>query len=215
MTKHGKRACTSHRKGQVDQHGRAVPCGNPPSPGHWCCRKHGAASRGADGTIKRNLALAAYATEIDHLGRALEVSPTEAMLAMVHESAANVAALRNRIQELDPGFGPAGIAGSAGSTSKTNEAMRHIWVAMYDDERDRLVRYSKACRDAGVEEATVELAKAQGEQLASILLAGFTGWRAVIEALLPAELRPVLEVAWREVPTVVASAIEAGRGDAP
>lgn len=129
---------------------------------------------------------------ITELAGRLDVSPAAAMLDMVQESAANcefygqqVAALRARIDEMgdDPGtpvlidlegvqrVHPAFIgAGVAGRVDPENwKAEPHVLVRMYNDERDRLMKYCKLCLDAGVAERLVRLAEQQGRAMIKIL----------------------------------------------
>jgi hypothetical protein len=44
----------------------------------------------------------------------------------------------------------------------------NLWVKLYQEERDRLVRVAKAAIDAGVEERQVRLAEGQARQLAQV-----------------------------------------------
>jgi hypothetical protein len=102
----------------------------------------------------------------------------------------------------------AGIAGFTGSEKKPNEALPHVFVVMYNDERERLVRWSKACRDAGVDERRVELAEKQARLMADAfrqVLDGFMG------ALIAAGLAPdVVRGVYRDqVPGLVRAALTA------
>lgn len=170
--------------------------------GGTVCATHGGRAPQVKAAAARRLALAEAQAELEveaqRLGRVFEVEPAEAMLAMVHEAAANVAVLRHLVQQLDPSVGPSGIAGSTGSTAKVNEATPHVLVAMYDAERERLVRWSKACRDAGVDERRVQLERQQAELVARVV-------RGMSEALLALVLDVVdgatagrVEGVWRE-----------------
>jgi hypothetical protein len=50
----------------------------------------------------------------------------------------------------------------------------NLWVKLYQEERDRLVRVAKAAIDAGVEERQVRLAEGQAQQLAQVIRAILT-----------------------------------------
>lgn len=176
--------------------------------------------------------------ELDRLGIPVEVDPSEAMLAMVHEAAGNVAFLRMRVQQLEQGGRLTGesddedllaalanigegqakpvksLRGTiAGRVDPKNlKAERHVLVAMYDDERERLVRWSKACRDAGVEEHRVALAEKQGAMLAEVLrdfLASLSG--ALIAAGLAQEV--IRRVFAQDVPPLVRAALTSASGE--
>lgn len=101
----------------------------------------------------------------------------------------------------------AAIAGLTGSTTKWNDAAPHVWVVMYNDERERLVKWAKACRDAGVDERRVELAEGQARMMAGLI-------RGVADRLLAAllglewdgEARKRIEGVWRDTLPVAARA---------
>lgn len=203
--------------------------------GATVCWVHGGAAPQVQAAAKRRAALGEALAELASLGIPVEIEPADAMLAMVHEAAGNVAFLRARVQELDQllggwqgndtldaiahiggagkdgkeirNSGPAAIAGRVDPHNWRAE--RHVLVAMYDEERDRLVRWSKACRDAGVDERRVRLAEDQGRQLAEVI-------RATVGALLELAVAAVegedqvarLRAVWAErVPSIVRSQI--------
>jgi hypothetical protein len=183
---------------------------------------------------KRRLALGEAMAELERLGVPVEVDPAEAMLQMVYEAAGNVAVLRGWVQQLrgaesliegadaddvleamaQLGSGKTTVAKSrkgvvAGRVDPANwKAAPHVLVTMYNDERGRLVKWAKDCRDAGVEDRRIQLAERQGELLAGVLrslLAGLLG--ALTAAVLPeTELRKVWAT---EVPGLVRAALGA------
>lgn len=106
------------------------------------------------------------------LGFSLPVEPAEAMLAMVREAAGNVAVLRSLVATLSRdsvSLGTDALAVNLGSEKEPNKAVPHVWVTMYDAERERLVRWAKLCRDAGVEERLVVIAEQQGEAVVNLM----------------------------------------------
>lgn len=153
--------------------------------GSTVCPSHGGRAPQVKAAAARRLALGEAVKELDRLGRPIEVDPATAMLDMVYEAAGNVAVLRQLVQGLrsevdrtdwDPESGdeaPAleagGIAVRMGNPNKWNEAAPHVFVAMYDAERERLVKWAKACRDAGVDERIVELREADARRIATVL----------------------------------------------
>lgn len=188
-------------------------CGRWPMKGATVCKHHGGKAPRTLAKAKRILALGAAQADLDRLGRPIEVDPSEAMLAMVHEAAGNVAFLRGRVQELVQDVGSGGIAGLTGGMAKPNEAVRHVLVVMYDEERERLVKWSKACRDSGIEEQRVALAERYGEEIAGVL-------RVILEAALVALLTAgasseVVRRVWAEqVPQIVRGALGQASGEA-
>lgn len=126
--------------------------------------------------------------EVVRYGLPLDVHPIDALLEMVREAAGNVAFLRGRVSELDqqrglvaiPGVtlgeviagerAPLGAEGIYGPDHQ-GDGKRHILVAMYDEERDRLAKFAKLALDAGVDAKLVSIAEAQGQQLAEVVRA--------------------------------------------
>jgi hypothetical protein len=215
--------CTAIAKSTGEQ------CKRRPHPGTTKCVKHGSGAPQVRAAAKRRLALGQAAAELDRLGIPVEVDPSEAMLAMVHEAAGNVAFLRMRVAELEQGGrltrnhdadDVSAIAEEdnprqsiAGRVDPKNfKAERHVLVGMYDDERERLVRWSKACRDAGVEEHRVALAEKQGQMLAEVLrdfLASLSG--ALVAAGLAQEV--IRRVFAQDVPPLVRAALTSASED--
>lgn len=175
------RTCSGHRKD-------GTPCLVFPLEGGYVCNRHGGALPQVKRATKRRLTLRVIREELTALGGSIDVEPTEAMLIMVKESAFNVAYLRALVQqlraevdsgegnfvindegvaELSPAYLGAGIAVRRSPASWT--ADYHVLVKMYNEERDRLVRYSKLCRDAGVQERQVQIAEEQGRWLVRTL----------------------------------------------
>jgi hypothetical protein len=151
------------------------------------CRIHGGTANSMAGKGAQRRAVRQEMIEM--LGEQLDVTPTEAMLMSVREAAGNVAYLRSLVQQLssevdDHGRAPVVIdddgvarveqawvgAGLATRTSPTDwKANPHVLVSMYNEERDRLVRFAKLCRDSGVEEAKLAWEMQQGEWLVRTL----------------------------------------------
>lgn len=178
--------CSAHRR-------NGQPCRRYRVVGMTVCDWHGGKGEHVDAVVPKRLALAAIKSELTGLGGQIDVEPTEAMLVMVKEAAWNVAYLRSLVAELrghvedeerpvvideegvarvDPAWVGAGIAGR---TSPDDwKADPHVLVKMYNDERDRLVKYAKLCRDAGVEERFVQIAEQQGVWLTQMLDRVFT-----------------------------------------
>ena len=128
-------------------------------PGAGQCKLHAGSTTNGRKNGQRLLALAEAEHELDKLGRRVAIdSIPEAMLALVEETAANVAVYRQLLQERTLEVGPEGIAQHTGSTSKPAEVERHVWLALYDDERDRLMRYMGDCTKLGIELARIQQA---------------------------------------------------------
>jgi hypothetical protein len=149
---------------------------------------HGGAAKQVRAAGRRNVALAAIKEQLTSLGGSIDVDPAEAMLAMVREAAWNVAYLRELVSALRGGVDDAegqyvlnadGVAELHPSYVGAQIAVRlapddwradpHVLVKMYNDERDRLVKFAKLCRDAGVQERQVQIAEEQGRWLATVL----------------------------------------------
>lgn len=151
------------------------PCKAYPVPGGDVCIRHGGRTQatGAAVTRFRNEQVAEHAANM--LGIVdYDITPTEALLQEVRESAANVAFLRARVQEMvgeqdldDPThpliWGQAEEKDTNASqfpgTDSTFRTGAHVWFQMYQSERERMVRAAAMALRAGVEERRVRLAE--------------------------------------------------------
>jgi hypothetical protein len=101
------------------------------------------------------------------------VEPHEALLEEVHRAAGHVAWLGEVVGQLERSQVVHGITRTVqlpdGSRTVEARAAINIWVKLYQEERDRLVRVAKAAIDAGVEERQVRLAEGQAQQLAHVI----------------------------------------------
>jgi hypothetical protein len=86
-------------------------------------------------------------------GQPLDVHPSEALLTVLQLSAGHLAWLRSA------------LSGFEDKTTFEGQVLMRMW----DDERDRVARISKAALDAGVQERQVQLAERYGEALAQVL----------------------------------------------
>jgi hypothetical protein len=106
------------------------------------------------------------------------VEPHEALLEEVHRTAGHVAWIGETVGQLDRNQLVHGITRTVqlpdGSRTVEARAAINIWVKLYQEERDRLVRVAKAAIDAGVEERQVRLAEGQAQQLAQVVRAVLT-----------------------------------------
>lgn len=148
--------------------GSGQPCRRPSGwgtdhVGYGACKLHG----GSTPTHRRHAVKLMLAHEITSLGQQLDITPEEAILQQVREAAGNVALYRQLVStfKLEEG----GVWVRTESKAKPAEAERHIAVALYDQERDRLARLAKLAIDAGIAERLVRVAEAQGELLAQVV----------------------------------------------
>jgi hypothetical protein len=86
-------------------------------------------------------------------GQPLPVEPVEALLAMVHLSFGHLAWVRGELAALDDKHSFEG----------------QVLMRLFDGERDRVARISKAALDAGVAERHVRMAEQYGELLAGLI----------------------------------------------
>ena len=93
-----------------------------------------------------------------------DIDPHAALLDEVHMTAGHIEWLRVEIiQKLDD---PAGL------TQITDAGVEPaVWIAMYQHEREHLVKVCKAAIDAGVAERQVRLQEEQGRLLAMVIQA--------------------------------------------
>jgi cell division FtsZ-interacting protein ZapD len=157
---------------------RGAVCNKPAGWGtpsqHGRCRLHGGASPTHQKAAQRREAQRA----VEQFGLPREVEPHEALLEEVHRAAGHVAWLGEVVRTLEKNQVVHGITRSVqlpdGTRTVEARAAVNIWVKLYQEERDRLVRVAKAAIDAGVEARQVRLAEAQAEQLAQVIRAILT-----------------------------------------
>ncbi len=169
------------RKGQRCTATKAdgTPCRGWAILGATVCRYHGGASPQVIAKANERLEkmeaeylieqeLKRRAKKEGKLGGQLPIHPLEAMLDQVHEAAANVSVLRDYIADLGI---EVDMDNAITLPEETYEkfhvpARVHIMVDLYNQERDRLVKYSKMCLDAGVDERRVRVAELQAQKMA-------------------------------------------------
>lgn len=120
--------------------------------------------------------MAEAATDLARLGVSIATTSADALEAMLAEAAGNVVMYRSlvaglglRADGLDGGG--AGIAGRLKIDSL--EARPHVFVVMYDAERDRLARIAKDCAALGLDERRVKVAEVEIERLFSAVSRSF------------------------------------------
>jgi hypothetical protein len=86
-------------------------------------------------------------------GDLVPVEPSEALLTVLHLSFGHLCWLRSELAHMP---------------SKTTFEGQ-VFLRMYDDERDRVARISKAALDAGVQERQIKLAERWGEMIGDLL----------------------------------------------
>src|SRR5262249_12116165 len=131
------------------------PCGNYAIPGGTVCFRHGGAV-----TNTRNAALARVieaeaAKRVGKFGGRVDVSPQQALLDEVSRSAHTIRFYESQIEALGVDVTPGGLVWGHVQKKETNgpegyrsvsveEARINVWLKLWNEERDRLVRVSKA-----------------------------------------------------------------------
>lgn len=189
----GHPTCSAHRRS--DGHF----CKRFPLNGSRVCVRHGAAAPQVRALAAQRYGMTRAQEACDRLGVQVDIDPGEALIEMVREAAGNVEFYRTLVAELaihpedddrqlDDSGDPYWVRGETGvygltyhqSGIPTGEAKPHILVVLYNEERDKLVRYSKEALAAGVEERRLRLAEADARQF----------YEGMGEAMSAAELTP-------------------------
>lgn len=158
-----ERMCGAGRRSD-DLHGpghKGEPCrhwkgwgtahrGNGPCKLHLGSTVHGRERAAKEGAAKALISL----------GVPIEANPQQALLEQVWEAFGNVAFLRTRVQAL--GINPA-VAGRAG------DARPHIFVTMYNEERDRLAKMCQLAVGAGIAERAIAMAEQQADAIVAVV----------------------------------------------
>ena len=137
---------------------------------HGRCKLHG----GATPTHVRAAQRREAERAVELFGLPRDVEPHEALLEEVHRAAGHVGWLGEAVRQLEePGRPRDHEDGQLPDGTRTVEARAaiNLWVKLYQEERDRLVRVSKAAIKAGAAERQVELAEQHAAQLAQVIAA--------------------------------------------
>ena len=118
-------------------------------------------------------------------GQSIDVDPATALLGVLHLSAGHLNFIKAELSEIEE------------KTSMEGQ----ILLRLFDEERDRIARISKAALDAGVAERQVRLAEMYGEALANLLRAVFFDKTLALSAAQRARLPDVLRVHLGQVTT--------------
>jgi hypothetical protein len=115
------------------------------------CKFHGGSTR----THRQNAAVVEAKNRMIRFGEPYDLEPTEALIWMVQLSAGHVRFLSGELAALDD------------EQRGTLEAQ--IATRLWNEERDRLARISKAALDAGVAERAIVLAERAGAAIGDVL----------------------------------------------
>ncbi|WP_158548180.1 hypothetical protein [Desertihabitans brevis] len=126
------------------------------------------------------------------LGVLVETSPEQALLDEVHRCAGMIAYYGQRAREVEAGtidgdrpnrldpddpretrrdlvWGITRQKTGGEDAGTTEEAAPNVWLKLWNEERDRLVRVAAACLKAGIEERRVRIAEETGSLVAQVI----------------------------------------------
>lgn len=173
----GKPRCWGRKKSTGGQ------CGRPSKPGQHVCRFHGGNTPQALAKAKERITEQKAAEIVATYGRKIETTATEALLDEVQWTAGHVAWLRDRVQEIESGavsgadgehplvWGKTREKSGGEDFGTTEEAVPSVWLRLYQQERDHLVKVCAAAIKAGIEERKIQLAEQQGALVAQAIRA--------------------------------------------
>lgn len=166
---------TNHSASCLAHRSDGEPCRAYPVPGGTVCVRHGGRTQERGKVVREARAQAEMEYATNMLGLVdYDITPEEALLQSVRESAANVAFFRARVQELvgekdldDPNhpliWGQTELVQTGASATpgddETHAAGVNIWYQMYLGEREMLFKASQAALKAGIAERRVRLAE--------------------------------------------------------
>ena len=137
------------------------------------CVAHGGRAPQVRKAAAKRVAIEQARREVARLGLSTDADPLDALLEQVREAHSNVAMYRLAIESLGMHVGDGGVAVATRVPGVARSpALPHVLVAMYDQERERLVRFAKICVDAGVEDRIVRVVEGQAEMAWQAVAAG-------------------------------------------
>lgn len=164
------RRCTGRtRKGR--------PCRRFAITGGTVCPTHGGSAPQVKAAAqRRHVRRQAEEEWVNTFGSPIETDPTQAVLDVLSWTAGHVAWLRDRVRATSPEALVWGVttevdhqSGEFPGLDTTHAAKPNIWVELYGQERDRLVRMAKVAHDMGIEERRLVLAERVGGLMADLL----------------------------------------------
>ena len=151
------------------------PCQRAAILGGTVCYVHGGAAPAVKAKAAQRRERQEAEIAVAKFGLPREIEPHQAMVEEIHRTAGAVAWLQEIVRGLDQEQMTRGISRTIQHPdgSKTVEATIAInaWIRLYQDERDRLVRVSKAAIEVGVAERQVRIAEQTAQQLAKVVSA--------------------------------------------
>lgn len=167
LTHRGGPACTGHRSD-------GSPCRKDPKHEQKVCGSHG--GRAPQAIRAANLRIAEREARrcMEAYGRPIETTATEALLNEVCRTAGHVEYLAQKVSELEENeliWGTTRVKEGGQDGGTTQEAEAHMWLKLYQQERDRLVRVCDVAIRSGIEERYVKLAENQGQMIADAIRA--------------------------------------------
>ncbi|HEY3718296.1 MAG TPA: hypothetical protein VGL39_27550 [Jatrophihabitantaceae bacterium] len=159
--------CTAHNR-------RGGPCGGHPSAGFRVCRLHGAESPNAKAGAEKRLAEAQAVALAARWAIPVDANPVETILDQIKWSAGHVAFYRTQVDALntkDMVWGQTKEKQGGEDWGATYEAQQSAWLVLYNQERERLVKFCSEAIRAGIEERRVRLAEQQGALVAEAIRA--------------------------------------------
>lgn len=157
--------------------------------GYGPCKRHFGATRGPTRGAYREMARA--------MGDPVHVEPADAITAVIATTAGHVAWLERKVSEFKfperTKLDPDGV-----ETEQFMTPNQASWWKIYQEERDRLVRYGEVAIRAGLAERVVRLAEAQGELMAQAIDRILAGLDLTDEQL--ARVPDVVPMVLRSVP---------------
>jgi hypothetical protein len=176
-----EKRCTAHlsKNHKTDPGGR---CPLPARAGQKVCGMHGGKAPRALKAAKDRIVEEKARQLVATYGRKIETTATEALLEEVQWTAGHVAWLRERVQEVEGGaaasdgenplvWGKTRRKTGGEDWGETEEAAPNIWLKLYQQERNHLVKVCSEAIKAGIEERRVRLAEQQGALVAQAIRA--------------------------------------------
>lgn len=184
------RRCRATASGGANRPERAGErCDRWTQPGMSVCYAHGGAAPQVQRKAAQRLMEEHARNLVATYGLKVETTPEAAILDEVQWTAGHVAWLRERVQEIeaapeafDPDdpesvqalrdsliWGVTKRKTGGDDRGVTEEAVPHIWLRLYQQERDRLIKVCAEAIRCGIEERRVRLAEQDGQLVANAI----------------------------------------------
>ena len=154
-------------------------CRKAPVKGATVCASHGGNAPQVRAAAARRIATAEAVALAHELGLPIKTTPEQALMGALHQAAGIAAFYGSKVQEIvedDPTnlvWGHTRTKTGGTDAGDTYEAGPNVWLQLWNDERDRLIRISSTALRLKLTDRQQRLAERQAQLMFGIVMSTF------------------------------------------